>query len=86
MSGQKPTPSTATGGWGTAPTYALSNWKPESHKAPEGKPIIPELPTDTLLGDDGPTKGTKIENGTLFDLLPMDIINVIDECIIELEH
>ena len=34
----------------------------------------------------GPTKRHKLEKGTLFDLLPMDIINDIDYWIIGLEH
>ena len=86
MSVQNPVSSTEPGGWGTVPTDAWRNWKPERPKAPGCKHIIPKHPTYILLEDDGPIKRPKLGNGTLFYLLPMDIINVVDDWIIGLEH
>ena len=39
-----------------------------------------------LLENDSPTKVPKLDSGALFDLLPMDIINVIDDWLIEIDH
>ena len=86
MSVWDPVPSTAPSGWDTAPTDAQRNWKHERPKAPVRKPIILESPTATLLDDDGPTKIPKLDNGMLFDLLPMDIINFINDWLVGLEH
>ena len=54
--------------------------------APVFKAIIPERPTATLLEDDGPAKITKLKNGVLFYLIPMNIVNVVDYWLIGLEH
>ena len=56
MSSWNPAPSTVPGGWGTAPTDAWRNWKPERPKAPGRKPIILKRPDATLLEDYGPKK------------------------------
>ena len=73
-------------GWFNAPSYAWTHWKPEHPKAPAHKPIIVERCTATLLEEAGPAKRPKLENWTLFDLIPMDNINIIDDRIIGLEH
>ena len=86
MSGWKHAPITTPGGWAPAPTEAWCNWKPESPKALGRKPIIPEIPTAMLLQDDGPTKYHKLKNGALFDFITMDIINVINDYLIGIEH
>ena len=86
MSVWNPATSTLPSGWGTGPTYSWCKWKPERHKAPVSETIIPKNPVATLLEDNGPKKMTKIKNGALFDLLPMDIINFIDDWIIGIEH
>ena len=39
-----------------------------------------------LLEDDGLSKTPKLEKGMLFDLFPIDIINVINDWIIRLGH
>ena len=39
-----------------------------------------------LLESDVPTKGPKLNNGALFYLLPMDIINVVNNWLIGIEH
>ena len=43
-------------------------------------------PTAALLDYDGPTKRPKLNNGELFYLLPMDVINIINDWLIRLEH
>ena len=78
MSVWNPSPNTAPMVGGTAPTDAWRKQKPKIPKAPEQKPIFQKRPTAMLLEDDCPTKIPTLNNGTLFDLLPMDIINVID--------
>ena len=75
MPGWNPALSTAPSGWGTASTDEWRNWKPICTKVTGRKHIIPKRPDAALLMDYGPTNRPKIENGTLFDLLPMDIIN-----------
>ena len=80
----KPSPSTKASGWGTAPS---GSWrKPDIPKSPGCKPIITEHTTATLLEDDGPEKRPKLKNGALFDLIPMDIVNVMDDQLTGLEH
>ena len=86
VSGWIPVPSTKPSGWVSAPSDICCNWKPESTKALGHKSLILERSTATLLENDGPAKRTELKNGTLFDLLPMDIVNVIDDCLIGLEH
>ena len=44
------------------------------------KSIIQTCPTAKLLESDFPKKRPKLNNGALFYLLPMDIINFIDDC------
>ena len=60
MSSWNPTPFTAPGGGGTAPTYARRNWQPECPKSPGRKPITQNHPTAKLLEYCGPTKITKL--------------------------
>ena len=72
--------------WGNAHIYAWYNWKPGHTKALGRKPILLKFPDDAFLDYYGPSKRPKIENGVLFDLIPMDIINVINDWIIGLEH
>ena len=86
MSGWNPTPSTLNSGWVTAHIQVFRNWKPECPKSPECKPIIKKRPTDMVLESDVHTKGPKLNNGALFYLLPMDIINVVNNWLIGIEH
>ena len=86
MSGWNPAHITAPGVGGTSPSDAWRDCKPECTKSPGRKPITPKHPTAKWLDYCGPTKSTKLENGTLFYLLPMNIINVIDDWLIGLEH
>ena len=69
-----------------APTYIWCNWKPDHPKAMGRKPIVLRRPTAKLMGDYVSTKVPKIDNGALFDLLSMDIINVIDDWFIGLDN
>ena len=80
------TPSTKSCGWGTVTSNTCCNWKPEFCNVLGFKPIITDQPTPTLLEDDAPGKRPKIENGMLFELLSINIVNVIDDWLIDLEH
>ena len=46
------------------------------------KLIIPKRPAATFLEDHRPIKRHKLEKRTLFDLLPMDVLNGVYDCII----
>ena len=86
MSGLNHKPSTKASGCCNVPSNACRNWKPYITKATGHKPIISEPPTAALLEDEGPIKTTKLENGTVFYLLPIDIVNVIGDWLTGLEN
>ena len=85
MSGWNPVPSTTPSGWGTACSDAWRNWKHERPKSLGHKLIIPKRTSATFLEDDDP-KSHKFEKGELFDLLPINILNYINDWIIGLEY
>ena len=73
-------------GWGSAPSDACRNWKPKNTKvkAPGRANIFPKR-TAATFPEEGCPKKTCNEKGTLFNLSPMGIINVIEMWIVGLE-
>ena len=84
MSGCNPTLSISPCGWVTAPSESWCKWKPERPKAPGRKIIILKRTAAKFIEDNEPTKSHKIEIGTLFYLLTMDILHDTNDWIIVL--
>ena len=82
MSVCNPAPINLPGGWFTAPTDAWCNWKRRCRKAPGHKHMLPKFTAAAFMDYGGPTKIPKLDHWSLFYLLPMNIINDIDDWII----
>ena len=72
-------PSVSPVGWVSAPSNAWYNWKPEHSniKSLVNAIIFPKHSLTTFMEEEFLAKIYAIDKGTLFSLLPMDILNII---------
>ena len=88
MSGCQPDSSVTASDWSKTiktPIEAWPNCKPTYPRALSHTLIIPRRSATTLV-EYFPTKILKLDKGTLFDLLTLDILNEIDTWIIYLKY
>ena len=85
MTGWKPASIVAPNGWEESPSDACYNSKPAYLRMSVCTSIILKRTAPTIV-EYSPTKIPELYKGTLFDLLPLNIINDIDTCIIGLKY